>query len=66
MGWESVTGEGLEDAAYVANELGEKLKVWGVVEDENYASKIEQSFPQGTIEWMGFYQLMNYKRTWKM
>ena len=46
--------KGLEDAVYVANELGEKLKVWGVKEDETYASKIEQSFPQGTIDWMGF------------
>ena len=46
--------KGLEDAAYVANELGEKLYVWGVIEDETYASKIEQSFPQGTIDWMGF------------
>ncbi len=46
--------KGLEDAVYVANELGEKLYVWGVIEDENYASKIEQSFPQGTIDWMGF------------
>ena len=46
--------KGLEDAVYVANELGEKLKVWGVKEDEIYASKIEQSFPQGTIDWMGF------------
>ena len=46
--------KGLEDAVYVANELGEKLKVWGVTEDENYASKIEKSFPQGTVDWMGF------------
>jgi len=46
--------KGLEDAVYVANELGEKLKVWGVKEDEIYASKIEQSFPKGTIDWMGF------------
>ena len=46
--------KGLEDAVYVANELGEKLKVWGLKEDESYASKIEQSFPQGTIDWMGF------------
>ncbi|OUL44040.1 glycosyl transferase [Prochlorococcus sp. HOT_208_60] len=46
--------KGLEDAAYVANELGEKLKVWGVKEDETYASKIEKSFPKGTIDWMGF------------
>ncbi len=46
--------KGLEDAVYVANELGEKLKVWGVKEDETYALKIEKSFPQGTIDWMGF------------
>ena len=46
--------KGLEDAVYVANELGEKLNVWGVIDDEIYASKIEQSFPKGTIEWMGF------------
>tara|TARA_B100000886_G_scaffold285679_1_gene210159 strand:- start:1 stop:1080 length:1080 start_codon:yes stop_codon:yes gene_type:complete len=46
--------KGLEDAVYVANELGEKLYVWGIIEDEKYASKIEQSFPQGTIDWMGF------------
>jgi len=46
--------KGLEDAAYVAKELGEKLNVWGFIEDETYASKIEQSFPHGTIDWMGF------------
>ena len=46
--------KGLEDAVYVANKLGEKLNVWGVIEDEIYASKIEESFPQGTIDWMGF------------
>jgi len=46
--------KGLEDAVYVANELGEKLKVWGLIEDEMYASKIEKSFPKGTIDWMGF------------
>ena len=46
--------KGLEDAVYVANELGEKLNVWGLIEDETYATKIEQSFPQGTIDWRGF------------
>jgi len=46
--------KGLEDAVYVANELGEKLKVWGLIEDEMYASKIEKSFPLGVIDWMGF------------
>jgi len=46
--------KGLEDAVYVANQLGEKLKVWGFIEDEMYASKIEKSFPKGAIDWMGF------------
>jgi len=46
--------KGLEDAVYVANKLGETVKVWGVMEDETYASEIEKSFPQGTIDWMGF------------
>ena len=46
--------KGLEDAVYVASELGEKLKVWGYIEDEVYASKIENSFPRGVVEWMGF------------
>jgi len=46
--------KGLEDAVYVASELGEKLNVWGFIEDETYAQNIEQSFPQGTINWMGF------------
>jgi len=46
--------KGLEDAVYVANQLGEKLKVWGFIEDEMYASKIEKSFPRGSIDWMGF------------
>ena len=46
--------KGLEDAVYVANKLGEKLKVWGLIEDEMYASNIEKSFPQGAIDWIGF------------
>ena len=46
--------KGLEDAAFVASELGEKLNVWGLIEDETYASEIERSFPKGTIEWKGF------------
>ena len=46
--------KGLEDAAYVANELGEKLKVWGIVQDESYALKIEKMFSPGLLEWKGF------------
>tara|TARA_Y100001970_G_scaffold206076_1_gene250968 strand:- start:2121 stop:3200 length:1080 start_codon:yes stop_codon:yes gene_type:complete len=46
--------KGLEDAAYVANALGEKLNVWGIIQDEYYAAKVEKSFPPGIIEWRGF------------
>ncbi len=55
--------KGLEDAVFVAKELGEKLKVWGVKEDETYALKIEQSFPKGTIDWMGFLSTYEYKKS---
>jgi len=46
--------KGLEDAAYVANEIGEKLNVWGLIEDTDYASKIIKSYPSGQICWKGF------------
>ncbi len=46
--------KGLEDAVHVAIKLGEKLNVWGVIEDKTYASKIEKLFPEGIIEWNGF------------
>ncbi len=46
--------KGLEDAAAVAATLGERLLVWGVMEDERYGAEVEASFPQGTIEWRGF------------
>ena len=46
--------KGLEDAAYVANALGEKLKVWGIIQDQSYALKIEKSLSPGILEWKGF------------
>tara|TARA_S200000501_G_scaffold355447_1_gene377132 strand:- start:66 stop:1139 length:1074 start_codon:yes stop_codon:yes gene_type:complete len=46
--------KGLEDAAYVANALGEKLNVWGIVQDKSYASKIEKMFSPKIFEWKGF------------
>tara|TARA_B100000214_G_scaffold338813_1_gene284196 strand:- start:79 stop:783 length:705 start_codon:yes stop_codon:yes gene_type:complete len=46
--------KGLEDAVKVASVLGEKLLVWGLIEDKEYALKIENSFPNGSIEWRGF------------
>jgi len=46
--------KGLEDAAYVANALGEKLNVWGIIQNKSYAEKIEESFPSGVLDWKGF------------
>ena len=54
--------KGLEDAAYVANELGEKLNVWGFVQDISYAKKIEQLFKPGTLEWKGFLDTHNLQK----
>ncbi len=48
--------KGLEDAVYVASEIGEKLFVWGFVEDKDYASKIEETYSSGQICWKGFLQ----------
>ncbi len=46
--------KGLEDAVYVAAEIGEKLNVWGVIEDKDYASKISALYSVGQICWKGF------------
>ena len=46
--------KGLEDAAYVANALGEKLNIWGIVQDESYAFEIEKLCSPGILEWKGF------------
>ena len=46
--------KGLEDAVYVADKLGEKLNVWGIIQDESYAEKIEKSCSPGILEWKGF------------
>ena len=48
--------KGLEDAVYVANKIGEKLNVWGFIEDKDYACKIEETYPSGQICWKGFLQ----------
>ena len=34
--------------------MGEKLLVWGLIEDKEYASKIEDTFTKKIIEWKGF------------
>ena len=56
LGWAGRVApeKGLEDAASVANSLGEKLLVWGLIENTEYAEFIENSFPKGTIQWRGF------------
>ena len=56
LGWAGriAPEKGLEDAVEVAYTLGEKLLVWGLIEDEEYASKIENSFTKKVIEWRGF------------
>ena len=54
--------KGLEDAAYVASVLGEKLNVWGIVQDESYASKIDKLFEPGIIEWKGFLETSSLQK----
>ena len=56
LGWAGRVApeKGLEDAVAVAIELGEPLLVWGVVEDPDYAARVETAAPAGTIEWRGF------------
>jgi len=46
--------KGLEDAVFVASQIGEKLNVWGIIEDQDYASKITSLYPSGKICWKGF------------
>ncbi len=56
LGWAGRVApeKGLEDAVEVAASIGERLLVWGIIEDQSYASHVESSFPQGTIDWRGF------------
>ena len=46
--------KGLEDAAYVAKILGEKLNVWGIVQNKLYAKEIEKTYSSDAIVWKGF------------
>ena len=56
LGWAGriAPEKGLEDAVKIASDLGEKLLVWGFIEDKEYASRIENTFKKGSIEWKGF------------
>tara|TARA_Y100001968_G_scaffold306358_1_gene323112 strand:- start:598 stop:1689 length:1092 start_codon:yes stop_codon:yes gene_type:complete len=46
--------KGLEDAVSVAVSLGEKLLVWGLIEDVKYVNRIKSFFPKDSIEFRGF------------
>ena len=56
LGWAGriAPEKGLEDAVKVANNLDEKLLVWGLIEDKEYASKVENNVKKDIIEWKGF------------
>ncbi len=56
LGWAGriAPEKGLEDAVKIAKDLDEKLLVWGLVEDKEYAMKIENTFTKEIIEWKGF------------
>lgn len=56
LGWAGriAPEKGLEDAAWVAAQLGLPLQVWGYREDGAYADAVEASVPAGTLCWRGF------------
>ncbi|MBW3042415.1 glycosyltransferase [Prochlorococcus marinus] len=56
LGWAGriAPEKGLEDAVKVANYLDEKLLVWGLMEDNEYATEIENKFGKGIVDWKGF------------
>ena len=56
LGWAGriAPEKGLEDAVKVASNLDEKLLVWGLIEDKEYASEIENTVEKDIIEWKGF------------
>ena len=64
LGWAGRVApeKGLEDAAYVAERLGEKLYVWGVIQDKKYASNIEKLVSPGTLQWKGFLETSNLQK----
>ncbi len=63
LGWAGriAPEKGLEDAVKVASDLGEKLLVWGLIEDKEYASKIENSSSKGIIDWKGFLPTIKFQ-----
>ncbi len=67
LGWAGriAPEKGLEDAVAVAAALGDRLLVWGIMEDQRYASDIEASVPAGTIDWRGFLPTVEFQRELK-
>ena len=64
LGWAGRVApeKGLEDAVEVAASIGDTILVWGIIEDEDYASNIEASFPPGTIDWRGFLDTQDFQK----
>jgi len=64
LGWAGriAPEKGLEDAAAVASALGDRLLVWGVRENMDYADSIEKSVPKGTIDWRGFLPTKEFQK----
>ena len=63
LGWAGriAPEKGLEDAVKIASDLGEKLLVWGIIEDKEYASEIENTFTKGIIQWKGFLPTIKFQ-----
>ena len=64
LGWAGriAPEKGLEDAVKIASDLDEKLLVWGLIEDNEYALKIEKTFAKGIIEWKGFLPTSKFQK----
>ena len=64
LGWAGriAPEKGLEDAVSVASALRSRLLVWGFVEDNAYANKIEENAPKGIIEWRGFLPTSEFQK----
>jgi UDP-glucose:tetrahydrobiopterin glucosyltransferase len=46
--------KGLEDAVAAAQQVGQPLKIWGVIQDEAYWQKIKANYPAAPIAYQGF------------
>ena len=64
LGWAGRVApeKGLEDAVAIAKSFGDKLLVWGLVEDNEYAKFVESSLPAGTIDWRGFLPTSEFQK----